>query len=188
MTLAADTIHFGDGYLLSSLQSVDSISRRVQSVVREVWRARRRAALSLFSSRSIVRPIAGVVSSLRQSEATGTLPDVESSPGTIHEIRELNREFQSHSNGSSGKPRGPAAGVSRIHWFFPWRVRRTGCDDTAGHCRRVSEYSCVIAEALNISGNGSEVIRQGHLMQPDSAESRIDLRRSGQRSKIHAQK
>ena len=97
MTLAADTIQFGDGYTLRSLQSVDSISRPVQDVVREVFLVATlgalaaAAALSLFSSRSIVRPIAGVVSSLRQSEATGTLPSFESNPATIHEIRELIR-------------------------------------------------------------------------------------------------
>src|ERR1043166_4326799 len=37
MTLAADNVNFGDGYTLRSLQSVDSISRPVQGVVREVF-------------------------------------------------------------------------------------------------------------------------------------------------------
>lgn len=99
MTLAADTIDFGDGYTLHSLQSVDSISRPVQGVVREVFfiatlgALAAAAALSLFSSRSIVRPIAAVVSSLRQSEATGTLPSLQSTPASIHEIRELIESF-----------------------------------------------------------------------------------------------
>src|SRR5262249_19600030 len=99
MTLAADTVNFGDGYTLRSLQSVDSISRPVQGVVREVFLVATlgalaaAAALSLFSSRSIVRPIAAVVSSLRQSEATGTLPSFQSTPASIHEIRELIESF-----------------------------------------------------------------------------------------------
>jgi putative nucleotidyltransferase with HDIG domain len=37
-------------------------------------------------------------------------------------------------------------------------------DYTAGHSRRVSEYSCAIAEALNIGGGELEVIRIGALL------------------------
>ena len=169
MTLAAATVNFGDGYNLRYLQSVDSISHPVQGVVQQVFLVATfgaliaAAALSLFSSRSIVRPIAAVVSSLRQSEATGTLPSLESNPATIHEIRELIESFTRAAS---------ALQESRENLrqaYFEFIGSLAGAldardDYTAGHSRRVSEYSYAIAEALNISGNELEVIRVGALL------------------------
>ena len=169
MTLATDTIQFGDGYTLRSLQSVDSISRPVQGVVREVFLVATlgalaaAAALSLFSSRSIVRPIAGVVSSLRQSEATGTLPSFESNPATIHEIRELIESFSRAA--TAVRESRESLQQAYLEFIGSLAGALDARDDyTAGHSRRVSEYSCVIAEALNISGNELEVIRVGALL------------------------
>jgi putative nucleotidyltransferase with HDIG domain len=169
MTLASDTVNFGDGYTLRSLQSVDSISRPVQSVVREVFliatlgALAAAAALSVFSSRSIVRPIATVVSSLRQSEATGSVPSFQSTPATIHEIREL---IESFSRAASAL-RESRENLQRAYIEFIGSLAGAldARDDyTAGHSRRVSEYSCAIAAALNISGGDLEVIRIGALL------------------------
>jgi HD-GYP domain-containing protein (c-di-GMP phosphodiesterase class II) len=169
MTLAADTITFGDGYTLRSLQSVDSISRPVQGVVREVFLTATlgalaaAAALSLFSSRSIVRPISAVVSSLRQSEATGTLPRFESNPATIHEIRELIESFSR----AAAAVQESRENLQQAYLEFIGSLAGAldARDDyTAGHSRRVSEYSCAIAEVLNISGSELEVIRVGALL------------------------
>jgi HD-GYP domain-containing protein (c-di-GMP phosphodiesterase class II) len=169
MTLAADTVDFGDGYSLRSFQSVDSISRPVQGVVRQVFLIATlgaligAAALSFFSSRSIVRPIAAVVSSLRQSEATGTLPIFQSTPVTILEIRELIESFTRAA---------AAVRESREHLqqaYIEFIGSLAGVLDardnyTAGHSRRVSEYSCGIAEALGITGGELDVIRIGALL------------------------
>lgn len=169
ITLAADTIDFGDGYSLRSLQSVDSISRPVQGVVREVFfiatlgALAAAAALSLFSSRSIVRPIAAVVSSLRQSEATGTLPSLQNTPASIHEIRELIESFAR----AATAVRESRENLQQAYLEFIGSLAGAldARDDyTAGHSRRVSEYSCAIAEALNISGSELEVIRVGALL------------------------
>ena len=169
MTLAADTIDFGDGYTLRSLQSVDSISRPVQGVVREVFliatlgALAAAAALSLFSSRSIVRPIAAVVSSLRQSEATGTLPSLQSTPASIHEIHELIESFAR----AATAVRESRENLQQAYLEFIGSLAGAldARDDyTAGHSRRVSEYSCAIAEALSISGSELEVIRVGALL------------------------
>lgn len=169
ITLAADTIDFGDGYALRSLQSVDSISRPVQGVVRDVFfiatlgALAAAAALSLFSSRSIVRPIAAVVSSLRQSEATGTLPSLQNTPASIHEIRELIESFAR----AATAVRESRENLQQAYLEFIGSLAGAldARDDyTAGHSRRVSEYSCAIAEALNISGSELEVIRVGALL------------------------
>jgi len=169
MTLAADTVNFGNGYTLRSLQSVDSISRPVQGVVREVFliatlgALAAAAALSLFSSRSIVRPIAAVVSSLRQSEATGTLPSFQSTPASIHEIRELIESFTRAASAVQES----REDLQRAYLEFIGSLAGAldARDDyTAGHSRRVSYYSCAIAEALNITGSELEVIRVGALL------------------------
>jgi HD-GYP domain-containing protein (c-di-GMP phosphodiesterase class II) len=169
MTLASDTVNFGDGYTLRSLQSVDSISRPVQSVVREVFliatlgALAAAAALSAFSSRSIVRPIATVVSSLRQSEATGSLPSFQSNPATIHEIRELIESFSRAA--SALRESRENLQQAYIEFIGSLAGALDARDDyTAGHSRRVSEYSCAIAAALNISGGELEVIRIGALL------------------------
>jgi putative nucleotidyltransferase with HDIG domain len=169
MTLAADNVNFGDGYTLRSLQSVDSISRPVQGVVREVFliatlgALAAAAALSVFSSRSIVRPIATVVSSLRQSEATGTLPSFQSTPATIHEIRELIESFSRAA--LAVKESRENLQQAYIEFIGSLAGALDARDDyTAGHSRRVSEYSCAIAEAMNITGSELEKIRVGALL------------------------
>jgi HD-GYP domain-containing protein (c-di-GMP phosphodiesterase class II) len=169
MTLAADTVNFGDGYTLRSLQSVDSISRPVQGVVREVFliatlgALAAAAALSIFSSRSIVRPIATVVSSLRQSEATGSLPSFQSTPSTIHEIRELIESFSRAA--SALRESRENLQQAYIEFIGSLAGALDARDDyTAGHSRRVSEYSCAIAQALNFTGRELEVIRIGALL------------------------
>jgi hypothetical protein len=169
MSLAADTVNFGDGYTLRSLQSVDSIGRPVQGVVREVFliatlgALAAAAALSLFSSRSIVRPIAAVVSSLRQSEETGTLPSFQSTPATIHEIRELIDSFSRAA--SAVRESRENLQQAYVEFIDSLAGALDARDDyTAGHSRRVSEYSCAIAEALNIAGSELEVIRIGALL------------------------
>src|SRR5260221_14545366 len=94
-----ESIFCGEGYVLRSLQSVDSASGPVQTILRNVFVIAAVAALlagmflSMLSSRSIVRPIAGVVSHLRESEKTGLLPEFHVKLAPIYEIRELAESF-----------------------------------------------------------------------------------------------
>jgi len=169
LTLAADTINFGNGYTLRSLQSLDSVNGPVQSVLRQAFLIASlgalfaAAALSFFSSRSIVQPIAAVVSSLRQSEETGTLPSFQGNPSSIHEIRELIESFAR----AAAAVRESRENLQQAYVEFVGSLAGAldARDDyTAGHSRRVSEYSCVIAETLNIAGTDLEVIRVGALL------------------------
>ena len=99
LTLPSDNVLFGDGYALRSLQSEDPVSGPVQLVLQHVFLIAgfgalvAAAALSGFSSRSIVRLIAAVVSRLRESEKTGLLPDFQAAPAGVQEIRELTDSF-----------------------------------------------------------------------------------------------
>jgi HD-GYP domain-containing protein (c-di-GMP phosphodiesterase class II) len=169
LTLVSDSAQFGDGYVLRSLQSVDSVSGPVHAVLRHVFLVAgifallSAAALSLFSSRSVVRPIAALVHRLRESEATGLLPDFETNTTTIHEIRELTETF----NRAATAVRDGRDNLQQAYLEFIGSLASTlDARDTytAGHSRRVSEYSCAIAEALHIEGSDLEVIRIGALL------------------------
>jgi putative nucleotidyltransferase with HDIG domain len=169
LTLAADTINFGNGFTLRSLQSLDSVNGPVQSVLRQAFLIASlgalfaAAALSFFSSRSIVQPIAAVVSSLRQSEETGTLPSFQSNPASIHEIRELIESF----GRAAAAVRESRENLQQAYVEFIGSLAGAldARDDyTAGHSRRVSEYSCVIAEEMKITGTDLEIIRVGALL------------------------
>ena len=48
---------------------------------------------SVFSSRSMVKPIAGMISQLRTSESTGLLPEFHGEGSSIREIRDLTSSF-----------------------------------------------------------------------------------------------
>jgi HD-GYP domain-containing protein (c-di-GMP phosphodiesterase class II) len=169
LTLVSDSAQFGDGYVLRSLESVDSVSGPVHSVLQRVFLVASffalliAAAISLFSSRSIVHPIAALVGRLRESEATGLLPDFETDSATIHEIRELTETF----NRAANSIREGRDNLQQAYLEFIGSLANTldARDNyTAGHSRRVSEYSCVIAEAMYIGGNDLEVIRIGALL------------------------
>jgi hypothetical protein len=99
ISLPMESIYFGEGYVLRSLQSVDSASGPVQKILRNVFLIAGISALiagmilSVLASRSIVRPIAGVVSQLRESERTGLLPEFHPKLAPIHELRDLTESF-----------------------------------------------------------------------------------------------
>jgi putative nucleotidyltransferase with HDIG domain len=148
---------------------VDTVSGPVQRVVRNVFFTASlgalfaAAALSFFSSRSIVRPIAAVVSRLRESEGTGILPAFHTTPATIEEIRELTESF----NRAAAAVQESRQNLQQAYVEFVGSLASSldARDDyTAGHSRRVSDYSCAIAQAMNISGSDLEVIRIGALL------------------------
>lgn len=169
LTLVSDSTQLGDGYVLRSLQSVDSVSGPLHSVLRHVFLVASflallsAAAISLLSSRSVAGPIAALAQRLRESEATGLLPDFQTDAATIHEIRELTETF----NRAATAVREGRDNLQQAYLEFIGSLASTldARDNyTAGHSRRVSEYSCVIAEAMNITGNDLEVIRMGALL------------------------
>src|SRR5579864_8386792 len=99
LSLPMESIYFGEGYVLRSLQSVDSASRPVQAVLRTVFLIAANGALlatmilSALTSNTIVRPIAAVVSRLQETEKTGLLPEFHPTLSAIQEIRNLTESF-----------------------------------------------------------------------------------------------
>jgi HD-GYP domain-containing protein (c-di-GMP phosphodiesterase class II) len=119
--------------------------------------------LSVLSSRSIVKPIAGVVSHLRESEKTGLLPEFQATVDPIYEIRELSESF----NRAAAAIREARDGLHRAYVQFVESLAsaldaRDGY--TAGHSRRVSEYSCAIARAMSIDGESLDELRIAALL------------------------
>ena len=169
LSLPMESISFGGGYLLRSLQSVDSASRAVQSIIRSVFLIAgitgltAALMLSLFSARSIIGPISKVVARLRESQETGILPEFPMERGQIREIRELTDVFnQAASAIREGRDRLNSAYLE----FAGSLASALDARDryTAGHSHRVSEYSCAVAAAMNITGEELERIRVGALL------------------------
>jgi HD-GYP domain-containing protein (c-di-GMP phosphodiesterase class II) len=164
----------GNEYVLRSLQNVDAAIRPIQSILRGVFLVTGLGALagavlvSVLSSRSIVKPIMGVVAHLRKTAQTGELPEfphpeLEGHGERIHEIRDLTRSF----NRASAAIRDAHVGLQRANVeFIETLASALDARDpyTAGHSRRVSEYACAIAGAMGLSHAELSEIRIGALL------------------------
>jgi putative nucleotidyltransferase with HDIG domain len=159
----------GDAIVLRSLRSLDAAAAPVQAVLRGVFLSAGlmalagAIALSLFSSRSIVRPLAAVVARLRESGRTGVLPEFPASERGVREIRELTDSFN-HAAASIrlGRDRLVRAYVEFVSSLASALDARDPY--TAGHSLRVSEYACAIARAMNVPKPEQELIRVGALL------------------------
>src|SRR5258705_284728 len=101
--------------------------------------------LSVLSSRSIVRPIAGVVSHLRESEKTGLLPEFHTKLAPILELRDLTESF----NRAATAIREARESLHQAYVEFVGSLASAlDARDryTAGHSRPVSEYSRAIGQ------------------------------------------
>ncbi len=159
----------GNGYLLRSLQNVDEAGAAMNAVIWKVFFSAGLVALaaalgiSLIGSRSIARPIAAMALRLKTAEETGELPEFEDDTVRIREIRELARGFNRAST---------AVRLSReqlVHAYVEFTGSLANALDardpyTAGHSRRVSQYSCAIAEVLGLSGQPLDDLRIGALL------------------------
>jgi putative nucleotidyltransferase with HDIG domain len=158
-----------DSYVLRSLQSVDAASAPLQSVLRKLFLVAGLMALaamlgiSALSSRSIARPLANVAAHLRRSAATGELPEFPESRDGAQEIRDLTQGFNHAAKAiRDGRERLTRAYVQFVGSLAQALDARDAY--TAGHSRRVSEYSCAIAKAMNIPEPDLETIRVGALL------------------------
>jgi putative nucleotidyltransferase with HDIG domain len=157
------------GYSLRTLQSLDAAGAPVQAALRNLFLTASAAVLlgafmlSVLSSRSIVRPIAKIVEHLRKSEKTGVLPEFRSGVARIQEIRELAEGF----NHAAAAIRGGRDNLMRAYVEFTGSLAsalEARDPYTAGHSRRVSEYACAIARAMNVAQTELDVIRIGALL------------------------
>jgi putative nucleotidyltransferase with HDIG domain len=158
-----------DNYVLRSLQNVDAASAPLLTVLRKLFLVAGLAALvamfniSALSSRSIARPLADVAAHLRRSAMTGDLLEFPESQGGVHEIRDLTQGFNYAAKAvRESRSRLTLAYVQFVGSLAQALDARDAY--TAGHSRRVSEYSCAIAKALKIPEEELEIIRTGALL------------------------
>jgi putative nucleotidyltransferase with HDIG domain len=159
----------GDGYVLRSLQNVDAASTPLRSVLQKFFLVAGLGAIaailgiSAVSSRSIARPLVGVAAHLRSSAATGELPEFPENRGGVQEIQDLTRGF----NHAAKAVRESRERLTRAYVQFVGSLAQAlEARDayTAGHSRRVSEYSCAIAKAMHVPERDLDTIRIGALL------------------------
>jgi putative nucleotidyltransferase with HDIG domain len=156
-------------FSLRSLRSLDASSAPLQAALRDVFLSAGLTAflgafaIAIFSSRSIVQPLAKVVARLRDSATTGVLPEFSARQRGVHEIRELTDSFN-HAAASiqEGRDRLVGAYVEFVSSLASALDARDPY--TAGHSLRVSEYACAIARSMNVPAEELEIIRVGALL------------------------
>jgi putative nucleotidyltransferase with HDIG domain len=159
----------GQGYLLRSLENVDDAIAPVHAILHHLFFA---VALgfvllallcSLISSRSIVQPIAGMVSQLRKTANTGVLPEFERDHSSILEVRELIQNY----NAAAIAVREARDSLHDAYVEFVGSLANAlDARDryTAGHSKRVSELSSATAAAMHLNDIHVERVRVGALL------------------------
>ena len=118
---------------------------------------------SLISAQSIVKPIAGIVSQLRNTAHTGVLPEFEANHSSILEIRELVENY----NRAAVAVREARDTLHDAYVEFVGSLASAlDARDpyTAGHSIRVSELSSATAAAMQLDHEHVERVRVGALL------------------------
>jgi putative nucleotidyltransferase with HDIG domain len=157
------------GYVVRSLESLDAAMGPIQAILRRVFLFAGLGALAAavlvsgLSSRSIVRPISGVIDRLHESAKTGELPVFDGSKERIQEIRDLTESFnRAAASIRDGQERLLRANVEFIESLASALDARDPY--TAGHSRRVSQYALSVAQAMRLSPAQTQEIRIGALL------------------------
>lgn len=167
--ISAPVQSWSGDYLLRSLENVDAAIAPIQSRLRHLFLTLALAAVlmallsSMASARSIVEPIAAVVSHLQKAARTGVLAEFEGPPSSIHEIRELAEIY----NRAAARVRAAGEDLQSAYLEFVGSLAsaldaRDGY--TSGHSWRVSHLSCAIASAMELPPADVERIRIGALL------------------------
>ncbi len=160
---------YGGGYVLLSMENVDQATAPIQSRLHKLFLTLALVCglvaflCSVGSSSSIVKPIAAVVSHLRNAVGTGKLPELEGAPSSILEIQELAEIY----NRAAVSVRAAGENLEAAYLEFVGSLANAldARDQyTAGHSSRVSQLSCATASALQLSPEDVERIRIGALL------------------------
>lgn len=169
VSASMQSVSFGDGFSIRTFQDLDAANRPVQTVLHTVFviagvgTLLAAVILSAVLSRSIVKPIASVVERLRESEKTGVLPEFRALATSIQEIGELTESFN-HAGAAIRDAR-----RTLQHAYVEFVGSLASALDardpyTAGHSRRVSEYSLAIGRQLNLTQDQLDDLRIGALL------------------------
>jgi HD-GYP domain-containing protein (c-di-GMP phosphodiesterase class II) len=160
---------YGGGYVLLSLENVDQATAPIQSRLHKLFLSLAFVCVlvafvcAIGSSSSIVKPLAAVVSNLRNAVRTGKLPELEGRPSSILEIQELAEIY----NRAAVSVRAAGENLEAAYLEFVGSLANAlDARDryTAGHSGRVSHLSCATASALKLDPHEVERIRVGALL------------------------
>jgi putative nucleotidyltransferase with HDIG domain len=160
---------YGGGYILLSFENVDKATAPIQTRLHSLfWTLSLVSVLlaflcSIASSNTIVKPIAAVVSHLRNAVRTGVLSELEGQTYSILEIRELAEYY----NRAAASVRASSENLESAYLEFVGSLAnaldaRDGY--TAGHSLRVSQFSCAVASAMHLDPADIEKLRIGALL------------------------
>jgi HD-GYP domain-containing protein (c-di-GMP phosphodiesterase class II) len=169
ISLPMQSVSLGGGYMLRSLQNLDSATGPVLTALRSLFLSVSLLAVlvalicSIASARTIVSPIEAMISRLRYTERTGVLPEFGKEASGIREIRDLTDSF----NRAAVSVREAREGLQTAYVEFV-KSLASALDArdryTAGHSWRVSRLSCATAGELNLDRDEIERIRVGALL------------------------
>jgi putative nucleotidyltransferase with HDIG domain len=169
ISLPMQSISFGDGYVLRSLQDLDSAVAPVQRMLRGVFLSVALIAVLLamivgvVSAGSIVRPLATVVKHLRAVEKTGDLTEFHAGDSGVTEVRSLIESFNHAAVAiREGRENLTLAYVEFVQSLASALDARDPY--TAGHSRRVSEMASATARELGLPADAVERVRVGALL------------------------
>jgi HD-GYP domain-containing protein (c-di-GMP phosphodiesterase class II) len=160
---------YGNGSLLLSFENVDEATAPIQSRLHKLFLTMAFVCVlvvfvcSVGSSSSIVKPIAAIVTHLRDAVGTGKLPELEGQPSSIREIQELTEIY----NLAAVSVRAAGENLQAAYLEFVGSLANAldARDQyTAGHSSRVSQLSCAVASALGLDLDEVERIRIGALL------------------------
>jgi putative nucleotidyltransferase with HDIG domain len=160
---------WGNGYSLRILQDMDGALAPIQTQLRRVFLTLAITSVlvallcSIGSSRSIVQPIAAVVSHLRTAAGTGVLTEYTGNAPSIAEIRELVEIY----NYAAVSVRVAGEDLQAAYLEFVGSLANAlDARDryTAGHSWRVCRIACSLARAMGLRADDVERIRIGALL------------------------
>jgi putative nucleotidyltransferase with HDIG domain len=159
----------GGAYTLWSLENVDEATGPILSRLHNLFLTMAFGSVlvallcSIVSSHSIVKPIANVVSHLRNAESSGVLPEFTVDLSSTKEIRELaesyNRAAVSVRNARENLQGAYVEFVGSLAQALDARDRYT-----SGHSGRVSHLACATAAVMGLAPAEVERIRTGALL------------------------
>lgn len=159
----------GGAYTLWSLENVDEATGPILSRLHNLFLTMALGSVlvallcSIVSSHSIVKPIANVVSHLRNAESSGVLPEFTVDLSSTKEIRELaesyNRAAVSVRNARENLQGAYVEFVGSLAQALDARDRYT-----SGHSDRVSHLACATAAVMGLAPAEVERIRTGALL------------------------
>ncbi|HUH64028.1 MAG TPA: HD-GYP domain-containing protein [Terracidiphilus sp.] len=160
---------YGGGYVLRSLENVDRAAGPIQARLNRLFLSLTLLGMlvallcSIVESQSIVRPLAAVVSHLRQTVRTGVLTEFKGRPSSILEIRELAEIFNRAA--VSVQAAGEELQSANLEFVGSLANALDARDRyTSGHSHRVSELACATAAALQHGPEAIERIRIGAIL------------------------